>query len=211
MRDGQGRPRLGSPPMIHHIPHVLDSLTARSLDLMSIQAGRLVTILVAATLLVGGQANLLGAQEASHETHDEAHAANALALFVGGATHLGSDGHDSESGVAFGLEYARTIGSRLRIGALAEYASVAHEDDLVLAVPLFVHLTRNFLLVAAPGMERATIEEEGHEESETEFLMRFGTIYEIPFGNFAIGPQFYGDLVDGHWSLVYGLTFGVEF
>jgi len=179
------------------------------------QAGRVVTIFFVGALLVGTQVSVLRAQEAGHETeeagHEEGHGANALAVFLGGVTHLGSDGHDSESGVAFSLEYARTVGSRLRIGAVAEFASVGHEDDLLLAVPLFVHITRSFLLVAAPGMERATIEEEGHEESETEFLMRFGTIYEFPFGNFAIGPQFFGDLVDGHWTLVYGVSFGVEF
>ena len=78
-------------------------------------------------------------------------------------------------------------------------------------MPLFAHLTESLVLVAAPGVEAASHEEGGHEETATEFLMRFGAIYEFELDNWAIGPQFHGDLVDGHWTLVYGISFGIGF
>ena len=170
-------------------------------------------LLAAALLMVAGQANMLRAQEEGAGTHEEesAHHDNALALFLGAATHLGSDGHPNETGFAIGLEYARRVASRLWIGLLGEYSSSDSQDNYIFAVPLFAHLTESLVLVAAPGVEFATHEVDGHEEEETEFLMRFGAIYEFELDNWTIGPQFHGDLVDGHWTLVYGVAFGIGF
>ena len=170
-------------------------------------------LIVAAMLVVAGQANMLRAQEESAGTHEEEHHGhdNAVALFLGGATHLGSDGHSNESGFALGLEYARRVASRLKIGLLAEYASIDQRKDYIFALPLFALVTEKLALVAAPGVEFATHEEGGHEEEETEFLFRFGTIYEFELDNWAIGPQIYADRVDGHWTLVYGVSLGIAF
>ncbi len=170
-------------------------------------------LLVAATLVFAGQTSMLRAQEeggGAHEEERHGHG-NAVSLFLGGATHLGSGGQSSESGFAVGLEYARRVASRLKIGLLAEYASSDTQRDYIFAVPLFAHVTKNLVLVAAPGVESSSIEEGGLEEEETEFLMRFGTIYEFELDNWAIGPQVHADLVGGHWTLVYGMSFGIGF
>lgn len=170
-------------------------------------------MLVVAMLLVAGQATMLRAQHEVVGTHEEEHHGhdNTVALFAGGATHLGSDGHSSETGFAIGLEYARRVASRLKIGLLAEYASVDTEQDYVFALPLFAHLTNSLALVVAPGVEFASIEEAGHEEEATEFLVRFGTIYEFELDKWVIGPQVHADLVNGHWTMVYGVSIGVGF
>ncbi|GEM_PF-1037523 len=170
-------------------------------------------LLVAAMLVFAGQTSMLRAQEEGVGTHDEEHHdhGNAVSLFLGGATALGSDGNSSETGFAIGLEYARRVANWLKIGLLAEYVSSDTERDYIFALPLFVHLTKNLVLVAAPGVESAFVEKEGLEEEGTEFLMRFGTIYEFELNNWVIGPQVNADLVDGHWTLVYGMSFGVGF
>ena len=170
-------------------------------------------LLVTVMLVFAGQTSTLRAQEEGVGSHEEEHHGhdNAVALFLGGATHLGSEGQSSETGFAIGLEYARRVANWLKIGLLAEYASSDTERDYLLALPLFAHLTKGLVLVAAPGVEFASIEEGGLEEEETEFLMRFGTIYEFELNNWAIGPQVNADLVNGHWTLVYGVSFGIGF
>ena len=170
-------------------------------------------LLVTVMLVFVGQTSTLRAQEEGVGTHEGEHHGhdNAVALFLGGATHVGSDGHASETGFAIGLEYARRVANWLKIGLLAEYASSDTQRDYIFAVPLFAHVTKNLVLVAAPGVESSSIEEGGLEEEETEFLMRFGTVYEFELNNWAIGPQVNADLVNGHWTLVYGVSFGIGF
>jgi hypothetical protein len=164
-------------------------------------------------LTVTGHSSMLRAQELGAGAHGEenTHHDNAAALFLGAATHLGSDGHSNETGFAIGLEYARRVTDRFKIGMLGEYSSTDTKDNYIFAVPLFAHLTENLALVAGPGLELASHDEGGHEEEETEFLMRFGTIYEFELNNWAIGPQVHADLVDGHWTMVYGVSFGIGF
>ncbi len=153
---------------------------------------------------------MLRAQEG---THEEGHHGrdNTVALFLGGVTHLGSDGESSESGFSIGLEYLRRVSNRLRVGFLAEASTTDVERDFIVAVQLLAHLTERFVLVAAPGVEFASVEEGGQKEKETEFLMRFGMIYDIELNNWALGPQVHADLVNGRWTLVYGIALGIGF
>ena len=53
-------------------------------------------------LVFAGQTSMLRAQEEGAGTHEEERHGhdNAVALFLGGATHLGSDGQSSETGFA---------------------------------------------------------------------------------------------------------------
>jgi len=171
-------------------------------------------LLVGAMLVVAGQANMLRAQEEGAGAHEEEHHGydNGVALFLGGTTHLGSEGHSSETGFAIGMEYVRRVADRVKIGLLAESASSDTQQNYIFALPLFAHLTENLALVAAPGVEFASLEEESHEEeNETEFLMRFGAIYEFEFDKWSIGPQIHADLAGGHWTLVFGVSFGIGF
>ncbi len=165
---------------------------------------------VTATLVFACQTSMLRAQEGTHEEGQDGRD-NTVALFLGGVTHLGSDGEPSESGFAIGLEYLRRVSNRLRVGFLAEGSSTDVERDFIVAVQLLAHLTERFALVAAPGVEFASVEEGGQKEKETEFLMRFGMIYDIELNNWKLGPQVHADLVNGRWSLVYGIAFGIGF
>ncbi len=159
-------------------------------------------------LVSAGQSSLLRAQEQASE--EEGHEYdNAVAVFLGGVTHLGSDGDPNESGFGIGLEYARLVTSRFSVGLLGEYAATDHERDFIAALPLYVHLTERLLVLAAPGFEFAS--EAGGQAGGTSFLMRFGTIYEIVVDKWVFAPQANADVGSGHWALVYGISFGIEF
>ena len=170
-------------------------------------------LLSAAMLVVGGQANMLRAQEEGSGAHAEEHAHhdNAIGLFLGAATHLGSDGHSNETGFAIGLEYARRVADRFTIGMLGEYATTDTKDNYVFVVPLYAHLTERLAIGAGPGLEFSSDQEGEHQEEKTEFLLRFGTIYELKLNKWAVAPQAYADLVDGHWTMVYGVSLGIGF
>ena len=146
------------------------------------------------------------APESGHTRHS-----NSAALFAGAATHLASEGHASETGFAVGVEYARRVSDLFWLGLIAEYASSHTERDYVAALPLYLHLARPLLLLAAPGVEFASIGDTGHEETETEFLVRLGAIYELTVDRLVIGPQVNVDWTERHWTLVYGVSLGIAF
>jgi hypothetical protein len=164
-------------------------------------------------LLLAGHTSPLGAQERVAGTLEDEHHGhdNAVAIFLGGMTHLGSDGNSSDTGFAFGLEYARRVASWLSVGILAEGATTETQRDFILALPLFAHVTEKIRLVVGPGVETAPLREGGTEGRHYEFLMRFGAIYELEFKNFVIGPQVNADVVGGRWTMVYGATVGIGF
>jgi hypothetical protein len=163
--------------------------------------------LLAAVILLLGMGTALGAQE--HEGEEEHHRPNVFAVFLGGAAHLASDGHESENGGAIGLEYARHLSDRFKLGAVAEWASSERSRNFVFVVPVLLRVAGDFFLVAGPGIE--SVPGEGEEGDETAFLARFGAVYEIELGGFVIGPQLNADVSDGRWTLIYGAAFAIAF
>ena len=161
--------------------------------------------LVLAVLVSAGQANMLLAQEEGVEEEEHGHV-NAVALFLGGVTHFGSEDDPNETGFSIGVDYARRVTSRFKVGLLAEYAFTVTERDYIAALPLFAHLTEELVLVVAPGIELAIGEEGTETHKEADFLMRFGTIYEVVIDKWIFAPQVHGDVVSGHWTLVYGIA-----
>jgi hypothetical protein len=166
-------------------------------------------LLFAVMLVPAGQTSMLGAQEEGVEGEEPGHE-NALALFLGGVTHLNS-ADPNETGFGIGLEYARTVTNRFKVGLIAEYATSVSERDLIAALPLFLHLTEEFILVAAPGVEYASELEGSTEGGESEFLMRFGAAYEMEFDRWIVAPQVNADVVSGDWTFIYGIALGIAF
>ncbi len=171
---------------------------------------RTVTLVLALLLVSAGQSSMLRAQEQEVEEEEHGHE-NALALFLGGVTHFGSEADPNESGFGIGLEYARRVTDRFKVGLLAEYAFTVSERDFIAALPLYLHLTEELILLAAPGVEFAVGEEGTETHKETAFLMRFGTAYEVLIDKWIFAPQVHGDVVNGNWTLVYGIAFGIAF
>jgi len=171
------------------------------------------TAIVTCAIALGGHTQLLLAQEAEESHADEHHFDNAVALFVGASTHLRTE-HGNETGLTIGLEYARRVSSWLKVGLLGEVILSEQERNFVLLLPFFAHVTPHLLLVAGPGLEHVERETEAggdREDPKADFLGRIGAIYEVEVNNWAIGPQINADVSGGHWTLVYGVTFGIGF
>jgi len=124
---------------------------------------------------------------------------HAVGIFLGGVTETGDN---RETGFALGGEYEYRPYSMIGIGGLVELAAGDVRDVVVLA-PLTVHPFGGLGLRVAPGAEIS--------DGEAAFAFRLGISYEIPVGPFSIAPEFNSDLVEGDWTYVYGLSFGIGF
>jgi hypothetical protein len=139
-----------------------------------------------------------GASE--HEFHR-----NHGATFLGATTHL----DHNDTGFTIGTDYARRWGL-IGVGASVEMASSSLERDIIIGVPVFLYPWRGSSFFVAPSVEIASTEAEEGEETELEALFRFGTAYWFALNEtIAVAPTFMADVVQGHWTLVYGISFGV--
>lgn len=175
--------------------------------------------IIALTLALSGPASSVFAQEHDEAAHEQAEPGashefhrNHAALFLGGATRL----DPAVSGFTIGADYERRLSRLWGIGVLVDVALGEVKRETVVGVPVFLHAWRGLVLWVAPGLERLGAREESEateeEESETDFLVRFGLGYELELKErFSISPQFNADISGGHWTLVYGLAFGVGF
>ncbi len=134
----------------------------------------------------------------AEDHHEKDHHA---ALFVGGTTNFDHSSTDFTLGGEY--EFRLPLLHRLLgIGIFGEAVFAEHKEVLC-GVPVFVHPVAGLKFFAAPG---ALI-----VESEAHFLVRVGTGYDFHIGAFSITPTVYTDIVEGHASLAYGVSFGVMF
>lgn len=161
----------------------------------------LYVVLFVSILLVGVVARTASASESSHTEPHGYHTHHVSAL-LGAAIR---DEHGAvESGFSLGLDYEYRLRRWVGVGALVEVASGDLREVLVIA-PLFLHPWRNLVLAVAPGVEIRS-------GTSSEFLFRVGAGYRFPIGgNFAIGPEFNIDIVEGHPTYVMGLLLGIGF
>jgi len=169
------------------------------------------SVLCAVTLF--GSLSALHAQEhgaAEGEGEREYHK-NHGAAFLGASTHL----EDDDTGLTLGVEYARRFGL-WGAGVYVEMTSSRLERDAILGVPVFLYPWRGLALFVAPAVQVVSVDVEiGGEtevERELELLFRIGTAYWFSLGGpVGVGPTFMADVVNGHWTLVYGVSIGVGF
>ncbi len=146
-----------------------------------------------------------GATGEEHEYHK-----NHGASFLGATTRLDPE----DTGFTIGTEYVRRFTRLLAVGVSVEMASSELERDVILGLPVVLYPWRGLALVAMPGAELATVEEEHGEEinevTEVEFLMRFGVGYWFALNEtVAASPAIFVDATSARTSLVYGVLFGV--
>jgi hypothetical protein len=142
-------------------------------------------------VLVGGVAT--ASEERGHE----------VAVFVGVTDDRG--------------EYAYLFTERMAVGAFFDKA----EGDLratVLGGLFYFHPTRRVVLVVGPGVEwldpPASDGAHGseHAESETEFLIRVGALYDFPLSKrVALLPAIYADFVNSEVIWVGGIELVYRF
>lgn len=141
----------------------------------------------------------------SHPVDDAAdHAAEHVAhhhhlgVFLGGGVR---DEHgEVASGFALGFEYEYRVHPLIGVGGLVEVATGDLRDVVVMA-PVVVHPWRGLKLVAAPGAEF-------RRDEDAEFLIRLGVGYLVPFRRVTVGPEFNVDVVDGHPTVIVGISVG---
>ena len=100
---------------------------------------------------------------------------------------------------------------RCREGTSNRGALDRETSNFVFALPFFAHLTENFAVVAGPGLKVVSLEKGHDDERESEFLVRFCTIYEVELDDWVFAPHLHGDLVSGRWTLVCGIALGIGF
>ncbi len=100
----------------------------------------------------------LSAQEHGESTGGEEHEyhKNHGSAFLGATTHLDPE----DTGLTIGVEYARRFSRLVAVGVTVEMASSSLERDIILGLPVILYPWRGLALVAMPGAELATGEEE---------------------------------------------------
>jgi len=177
--------------------------------------------------------------EAEHQEHAEhvTHEKNEIAVFVGGTRRLKFE--EDETGLTFGLEYARQLFPRTAGSIAVEWSSGSIERDWIAMVKLGVQPFENWahgaILYIGTGIEVGRVDEvlleededdevepvdehgdehaeEGeHLETEVDALMRLGVGWVFHVGSFSIIPNINSDIVGEDWALVGGVTVGYRF
>ena len=133
---------------------------------------------------------------ANYPVEEEEESRNEIALFLGLTTNKDA------TAATFGVDYQYRLSGPVGLGLVLDHAAGDIKSTL-LAPGLFLHFL-SWELTLAPGVE--------FSYSETSFVFRAGIEYEIKLPYFSISPAINLDTErDDEISLVYGLSFGMEF
>jgi hypothetical protein len=189
----------------------------------------------------GHEADSAAAQhaEGEHQEHAEhvIHEKNEIAMFVGGTRRLKFE--EDETGLTFGLEYARQLFPRA-VGSIAvEWSDGSIERDWIAMVKMgvqpFEDWAHGAIMYIGTGIEVGRVDEvlleedeesevvplgehgdehaeEGeHIETEIDAVMRLGLGWVFHAGSFSIVPNINADIVGEDWAVVGGVTIGYRF
>ncbi|TAL70547.1 MAG: OmpA family protein [Bacteroidetes bacterium] len=135
-----------------------------------------------------------------HESKHEEHS-NHISIFGGATTFTESKETYATAGLEFEHRF-KEINYLLGLGIFAE-AVFTEEKEYVAGIPIFIHPVHGLKFLLAPGVSVV--------KDNIEMLVRAGVGYDIYIGNFAITPGFNVDYVKEHFTLVYGISFGIGF
>lgn len=173
--------------------------------------------LVLLSLIIGNVSLSFCNSENKHNNESIHH--HHISAFLGQTTNT----HYRESDFTAGIEYAYSlpaISKQLAFGLLYEYIWNNHSESII-GIPIFYKISDHFSLSLAPCI--SLLSEEEFETDETthetimktkdisEFLIRFGASYSFHINSVSIAPTFAVDYSNAHFSLVYGLNFGLSF
>lgn len=143
-------------------------------------------------------------------------------IFVGGQTDM-LEKHTSPS---VGIEYMFAFldtSPEIGVGLMAETV-FGTDTEYSGALSLNIHLTDKWRFWVAPGariiqypvLDSTKIDysnkiNNDHTGNKFNMLMRFGTSYTFQYKDFYFEPIASIDLVNRHYSLIYGISFGLNF
>lgn len=168
----------------------------------------------------GSDEHAEGNESHSHGIHHH------IGLFLGPTSSLETKYTDFSIGIDYELRFSEVIG----LGIFGEHIFSDHKPYIA-GGGAFIHPYAGLKFFAAAGVEIIPGEneeetrksetpgkidvklssEEGSTQTHSEFLVRLGCAYDFHTRGFAFSPTFNADIVNGHVSLVYGLTFGIGF
>ncbi len=136
------------------------------------------------------------------------------AVFVGATSNL----YAKHTDFTIGLDYEYRLNKFFGVGFIGDYV-MADKSETLLMAGLFYHPIASLKLYTGNGIAIVTeVEEdtqhnenEGEEKSVSYYAFRLGTGYDFHITNFSITPTISWDLINGHSSIVYGLSFGIGF
>jgi len=154
------------------------------------------TILILTCVITLNQIETLAQTSPNFTAEGEDEARNEIAIFLGLTTNKDA------TAATFGIDYQYRLSPPVGIGLVLDHAAGDIKSTL-LAPAVFLHLL-SWELTLAPAVEFV--------DSETSFVFRAGLEYEIKLPYFSISPTINLDSErGGELSLVYGLSFGMEF
>ena len=124
-----------------------------------------------------------------------------VGVFASGAT---TNLHEDHTSFTLGADYEYRISPRVGIGVLGDVVFAPHRET-ILAGALVTHPAGGLKVLFAPGV----IFIDG--SSENHFVARFGFGYDFHVARASLAPTFNLDVIEGHVSLVYGVTLGFGF
>jgi transcription elongation factor GreB len=158
------------------------------------------------------------------EVVDPARQAGLDQVFFGARVTYLRNGHIEETGFTIGAGYRYALSDRFAIGPMVDFAFYDSENTALLVGALFWKPVGNLLLVAGPGVEWVDEKDHGHDphasrsaavegegSSGGQFAFRVGAAYELHAGRLAISPAVGADVIDGHTTMVYAVSFGLGF
>lgn len=139
-----------------------------------------------------------------HENH-QVHSHH-LVVFTGATSNLEAKHTDFSLGIDY--EYRLPVWhNKLGIGLLGELVFAEHKETII-GVPIFFHPVGSLKFLFAPGM---AFTEDEHGHSHNHFVSRVGLGYDFHIKTISITPGFSADFIEGHISLIYGISLGIGF
>lgn len=140
----------------------------------------------------------------SHQQKNHQVYSHHLAVFAGAVSNLEAEHTDFSLGID--CEYRLPLWhNRIGVGLLGEIVFAEHKETIA-GLPVFIHPGGGLKLFYAPGIAMA---EDEHGRSYNHFVSRMGLGYDFHIKSISITPGLAGDLIEGHISLVYGLSLGI--
>lgn len=122
------------------------------------------------------------------------------AVFTGLTNNFDAEHTD----LTVGVDIMRKLSDEFSVGIAVEDIFADHNEIILLGLASYA-ITQSWNVFAGPGL----LFIDGVDGNE--LLLRLGSSYMFHSGNLSFGPVVDGDLVDGHFLLVYGLGLGVGF
>jgi hypothetical protein len=144
---------------------------------------------------------------------------NHFATFLGITTNT----FNRNSDFTLGLDYEYilpALNHTLGFGLFTEFVN-GENNEYTLGLPIYYHLDHSFKIMFAPGISMSkeeilekndiTMLKELKTKNNTNFLIRIGAAYDFHISNVSFCPTLQIDYIESHFTLIYGLGFGISF